>query len=90
LAKFFLLFVSFVCFCKILLVAALPRQAFASLREIRNPQSAIRNNMNFSRQDTKKAQVLCPFASLREIRKPRSTSFAGGPSSVYDPADGHS
>jgi hypothetical protein len=39
LAKFFLLFVSFVCFCKVLLVAALPRQDFASLRDIRNPQS---------------------------------------------------
>ena len=33
LAKFFLLFVSFVCFCKILLVAALPRQVLASWRE---------------------------------------------------------
>jgi hypothetical protein len=42
LARFFLLFVSFVCFCKILLVAALPRQAFAPLRLcVKNPRAIL-------------------------------------------------
>jgi hypothetical protein len=58
LAKFFLLFVSFVCFCKILLVAALPRQAFAPLRLCVKSPRALRV---FAAKERKDKSFCCFF-----------------------------